>query len=230
MLKAAMKRHQELRQLLALQGADRRLASLARRHFALLQARERDRSLRELNDELAREQLRRLRAENERLSDLSWELADLEQRLQELRAQNPGGDVLLVREIQSLQRRHDELEEYVLEQMLRTDELSRSAPVEQQQTDQLDARIGRHEQRLWALLARVESQIAQTDARRRQLAASLPAGMLARYEALRPLTDNRPLARVREARCEVCVSPIPADLAAVEQPSCPGCGRLLLFL
>lgn len=66
-------------------------------------------------------------------SDLSWELADLEQRLRDLLEQREGpGDPLLEREIASLSAARAALEERVLGQMLLVDELvARAASLEQ---------------------------------------------------------------------------------------------------
>jgi hypothetical protein len=66
-------------------------------------------------------------------SDLSWELADLEQRLRDLKEQREGpGDPLLEREIASLSAARAVLEERVLGQMLLVDDLvARAASLEQ---------------------------------------------------------------------------------------------------
>jgi predicted nucleic acid-binding Zn-ribbon protein len=211
-------------QLAALHEADQRLVSLARRHYALQRARERASGMRDLTEELGREQLRRYRLENERLSDLSWELADLELRLRELREQRAdGGDVLLDREVQSLEQRHHQLEDHVLEQMLRTDELGRQSPAAQQQFDRQQAQLNQRERRLSALLARIEGRIAEADARRRRLAGQLPPAVLAHYEALRTSAGGEQLARVQAGRCSACGATISA-----EPITCPSCGRFLL--
>jgi hypothetical protein len=66
-------------------------------------------------------------------SDLSWELADLEQRLRDLEAQRDGpGDPLLDRELASMAGRRAELEERVLAQMLLVDELASRVAAEEQ--------------------------------------------------------------------------------------------------
>ena len=66
-------------------------------------------------------------------SDLSWELADLEQRLNDLKAQREGpGDPLVEREIASLSAARAALEERVLGQMLLVDELGGRAELLEQ--------------------------------------------------------------------------------------------------
>jgi hypothetical protein len=66
-------------------------------------------------------------------SDLSWELADLEQRLRDLKEQREGPrDPLIEREIASLSAARAALEERVLGQMLLVDDLvARAASLEQ---------------------------------------------------------------------------------------------------
>jgi hypothetical protein len=68
--------------------------------------------------------LRELKLVRATASDLSWELADVEQRLSDLKAQREGPeDPLMEREIASLSSRRAALEERVLRQMLLVDEL-----------------------------------------------------------------------------------------------------------
>ena len=80
----------------------------------------------QLADQQAQRQatLRELKLARAAASDLSWELADVEQRLGDLKAQREGPeDPLMEREIASLASRRAALEERVLRQMLLVDEL-----------------------------------------------------------------------------------------------------------
>ncbi len=71
-----------------------------------------------------REQLHQLKNANASIHDLAWELEEVEQRLQALVMQREGPiDILLERELQDLLRRKAELEDSMIHQMLRTDEL-----------------------------------------------------------------------------------------------------------
>jgi hypothetical protein len=68
--------------------------------------------------------LRELKLARAAASDLSWELADVEQRLRDLKEQREGPeDPLMEREIASLTGRRAALEERVLRQMLLVDDL-----------------------------------------------------------------------------------------------------------
>ena len=66
-------------------------------------------------------------------SDRSWDLADVEQRLRDLKEQREGpGDPLMEREIANLTARCAQLEERVLTQLLLVDDLIARMHVEQQ--------------------------------------------------------------------------------------------------
>ena len=68
--------------------------------------------------------LRELKLARAAASDLSWELADVEQRLNDLEGQREGpGDLLMEREIASLASTRAALEERVLAQMLLVDDM-----------------------------------------------------------------------------------------------------------
>jgi hypothetical protein len=66
-------------------------------------------------------------------SDSSWDLADVEQRLNDLKEQREGpGDLLMEREIAHLTGRRAKLEERVLTQLLLVDDLIARTQVEEQ--------------------------------------------------------------------------------------------------
>ena len=96
------------------------------------------------------------------LSDLSWELEELEQRLHDLEAQREGpSDPLAEREIASLLGKRASLEERALAQMLNVDELAAAVAAEEQL---LPAAIGEWAAHAAALQAQ-RAQIADLLAR-----------------------------------------------------------------
>jgi hypothetical protein len=74
-----------------------------------------------------------LKSERAVASDLAWELEDLEQRMRDL-AEHRGGpvDTLLERELSSIAQRRAALEEQVLAQLMRVDELLARKDAEEQ--------------------------------------------------------------------------------------------------
>lgn len=84
-----------------------------------------------------REQLHQLKSANATLHELAWEIEEVEQRLQALLGQQEGPiDILTEREIKELKRQHAELEDRMLDQMLRTDELAAQVARVQQEMKQ----------------------------------------------------------------------------------------------
>jgi chromosome segregation ATPase len=111
-----------------------------------LSERELAKTLERLNQELATGQaqiherrmqqhaaISRLKSRRGALSDLAWELEELEQRLRDLQAQREGPhDPLAEREIASIRGRRAALEEQLLAQMLQVDELAANIAAEEQ--------------------------------------------------------------------------------------------------
>ena len=77
--------------------------------------------------------LREVKLARAAASDSSWDLADVEQRLRDLKEQREGpGDLLMEREIAHLMARRAKLEERVLTQLLLVDDLIARTHVEEQ--------------------------------------------------------------------------------------------------
>ncbi len=77
--------------------------------------------------------LREVKLARAAASDCSWDLADVEQRLRDLKEQREGpGDLLMEREIAHLMGQHAKLEERVLQLLLLVDDLIMRTHVEEQ--------------------------------------------------------------------------------------------------
>jgi hypothetical protein len=77
--------------------------------------------------------LREVKLARAAASDSSWDLADVEQRLRDMKEQREGpGDLLMEREIAHLTGRRAKLEERVLTQLLLVDDLIARTNVEEQ--------------------------------------------------------------------------------------------------
>jgi hypothetical protein len=116
----------------------------------LSEGRERELLLRAQHSELVGQ----LKSGRERASDLAWELEDLEQRLRDLADQRGGPiDPLLERELTSMAGQRMALEEQLLTELLRIDELLASIAAGEQALDT--------QERLW--LAREQALIAERE-------------------------------------------------------------------
>jgi hypothetical protein len=84
-------------------------------------------------------------------SDSSWELADIEQRLNDLKEQREGpGDLLMEREIAHLADRRAKLEERVLTQLLQVDDMIARVQAQEQALASAEKAWARHKARLIA--------------------------------------------------------------------------------
>jgi hypothetical protein len=94
-------------------------------------------------------------------SDLSWELADMEQRLRDLQEQREGpGDPLLERELTSIAGQRAALEERVLAQMLLVDDLVARADAEEQALAAEEQLWAAREPALMAERVRIAAELA----------------------------------------------------------------------
>ena len=100
------------------------------------------------------------------LSDLAWEIEELEQRLRDLQAQREGpDDPLAEREMASIRGRRAALEEQLLMQMLQVDELAASIAAEEQLLVTAHDEWVARETTLLAERARVAALLAQKTGR-----------------------------------------------------------------
>jgi cell division protein FtsB len=144
-----------------------------------LSGRELAEALERLNQELAagraqldqrrieqRTAIGRLKSMRGALSDLAWELEELEQRLRDLQAQREGpSDPLAEREIASIRGRRAVLEEQLLTQMLLVDELAATIAAEEQQLAIASDEWGARETRLVAERERITTLLARKTGR-----------------------------------------------------------------
>jgi predicted RNase H-like nuclease (RuvC/YqgF family) len=147
--------------------------------FENLPARELAETLDRLNQELAAGQaqlqdqhlqqhaaISRLKDMRGALSDMAWEIEELEQRLRDLQAQREGpDDPLAEREIANIRRRRSALEEQLLTQMLQVDELAANIAAEEQLLAAASDEWAARETTLLAERARVAALLAQKTGR-----------------------------------------------------------------
>ena len=123
----------------------------------LSEGRERDRLLRAQHAELVGQ----LKSGRERASDLAWELEDLEQRMRDLAEQRGGPiDPLLERELTSIAGQRTALEERLLTELLRIDELLASTAATEQALEAEERTWSAREAALIAERARIASLLA----------------------------------------------------------------------
>lgn len=139
----------------------------------------------------------------------------------------------LMREVDALTRHKSKKEDELVAAMERAEKaagkrLEILAAIEQALTNE-SALADRYRAEGGAL----QQRIAQERAARESLAASLPAELLARYEAVRAAKHGIGVGRFENGRCSVCHIDLPADRVQALETSgpigeCPNCHRILI--
>jgi predicted nucleic acid-binding Zn-ribbon protein len=210
--------------LLDLQGSDTALAQLAHRRATLPELAEiakRDARLTELGDEIvqAETELADVAAEQRRLENevdaVRTRAARDEQRLQ-------GGGVPakevegLQHELTTLARRQSVLEDELLEVMERREELDTSLAALTGQRTEVESERSGFEAARDAAFTEIDAAATQRSAQRADVAATLPADLLALYERAREHGGGVGAAMLRQRRCEGChIELAGSELAAV---------------
>jgi predicted nucleic acid-binding Zn-ribbon protein len=178
----------------------------------------------------------------ERQAALEAQIESAKTRKAELERRMYGGQVASARdlaamddEVRQLSRHVTELENRELEVMEQIEPLDADLQAAEAERDTIDSRAGE----LRASIAHAEKELdAQIDtelAARRPLSASLPAELLARYEALRTKLGGTGAARLVGSSCSGCHLTLPAmevDRIKHAPPeavlTCDNCGRILV--
>ena len=182
------------------------------------------------------------------LGDLAREQSraerDVEQvrtRIDRDRARLDAGQVSAARELASLQaeienlhRRQDDLEEVVLELMERRETLESQLAELATERDRLSDETAEVAARRDAAVKEIDEQAGRASDQRSQIAAEVPADLLALYDQIRK-TKGVGAAMLRAGRCEGChLSLNAADLSVIrtaapdEVVRCEECRRILV--
>ena len=181
--------------------------------------------------------------------DLQREVSKFEDEVEKVRARAKRDDELMLsgevasarqltdlqHEIASLQRRQAELEDAELELLQQAEDAARVQQEAEQERDALaeeaDTAIAQRD----AALRGLGADYRQTVAQRTELAADLPADLLALYEKIRADRDGVGAAEFTANQCGACrLQMIPADLAQLrtapvdEVLRCEECRRILV--
>ncbi len=138
-------------------------------------------------------------------------------------------------EIESLRRRRGDLEDGVLELMEQREEVQARVAALQGERDGAAAALAEAEQRRDAAFAEIDAEADQSRKQRGELAAELPADLLALYEKVRASSAGVGAAALYRGRCEGCHLQLnTTDLAAIRDAApdavvrCEECRRILV--
>ncbi len=224
--------------LLALQALDAEIDSCKRRIAALKAELADDTAVARARKvaESARadyERCRKTVAEGEaRLSDLSATIGRLERRLFDGTIHNVREAASVEEELGFRRREREQLEEAVLGEMERLDELRPSVDKAESDLANLERQRSQRVSAVKAEGRAATERLNQLQAQRNALASSAPASILSRYEQLHRGAPPA-VVRLNGGNCGACGVTIPTatrqKVASDELVQCPNCQRLLVM-
>ena len=168
------------------------------------------------------------------LEDISRRMGTQEQRLYSGTSVNSKDLNTLQQEVQRLRAQHHRQEEAVLEVMDTTEALQETVQrrlrelqkAEEDWQKESVVLIGRREQ--------LEARQQETQEKRSQMASTIPADLLQRYDIMRRAKQGRAVSKVEQGSCQWCrVILTPSELQHVristDIQTCTNCGRILYY-
>jgi uncharacterized protein len=174
-----------------------------------------------------------------RARDLDLEIKGLVQKIQQTDRLLYSGKVSNPKELQdmqdelvSLRKRQGQLEDDLLEAMVRSEDGQTAVTGAQQTLDKAQATWAGSQTDLLGEKQRLENELDDLTARRKQAAAEIDPASLAKYEALRPKKRGQPVSLLQGDSCSLCGVEQTSTVAQQVRQSaqlvyCESCGRIL---
>ena len=187
---------------------------------------------------IAQQQLRSgLQAQKEAewaLEELSQRLTTQEKRLYSGTVNNPKELYALQQEVQRLRAQQSRQEDMALEVMEAADALQEIARRKAEALEQAEAIWSRESETLEARRDQLEIRKQELQAKRAQMANSIDAEIISRYDAMRRTKQGRAISKVEQNSCQWCrVILTPSELQRVrtskDLQTCSNCGRILYY-
>ena len=187
---------------------------------------------------IAQQQLRTgLQAQKEAewaLEELSQRLTTQEKRLYSGTVNNPKELYTLQQEVQRLRAQQSRQEDMALEVMEAADALQEIARRKAEALEQAEAIWSRESETLEARRDQLEIRKQELQAKRAQMANSIDAEIISRYDAMRRTKQGRAISKVEQNSCQWCrVILTPSELQRVrtskDLQTCSNCGRILYY-
>jgi uncharacterized protein len=187
---------------------------------------------------IAQQQLRTgLQAQKEAewaLEELSQRLTTQEKRLYGGTVNNPKELYALQQEVQRLRAQQSRQEDMALEVMEAADALQEMARRKAEALEQAEAIWSRESETLEARRDQLEIRKQELQAKRAQMANSIDAEIISRYDAMRRTKQGRAISKVEQNSCQWCrVILTPSELQRVrtskDLQTCSNCGRILYY-
>lgn len=168
------------------------------------------------------------------LEDLSHRLKTQEHRLYNGTVSNPKELNALQQEVQRLRTQQSLQEEKTLEVMEATESLQQTAQRTSAMLQQAEAAWVNQNAVLISQRDQLEAREQDVQLQREQLAASLQADLISRYDRIRRTRQGKAVSKVEQGSCQWCrVILTPSELQHVristKLETCSNCGRFLYF-
>ncbi len=187
---------------------------------------------------IAQQQLRTgLQAQKEAewaLEEFSQRLTTQEKRLYGGTVNNPKELYALQQEVQRLRAQQNRQEDMALEVMEAADALQEMARRKAEALEQAEAIWARESETLVARRDQLDIRKQELQAKRAQMANSIDAEIISRYDAMRRAKQGRAISKVEQNSCQWCrVILTPSELQHVrtskDLQTCTNCGRILYY-
>jgi predicted nucleic acid-binding Zn-ribbon protein len=187
---------------------------------------------------IAQQQLRSgLQAQKEAewaLEELSQRLATQEKRLYSGIVNNPKELYSLQQEVQHLRAQQNRQEDMALEVMEAAESLQEMAQRKAQTLEQAESAWTRENEALVARRDQLQVRKQELQASRAQMATSIDAEIIRRYDAMRRTKQGRAVSKIEQNSCQWCrVILTPSELQHVrtskDLQTCTNCGRILYY-
>ncbi len=173
--------------------------------------------------------------------DAEWSLEDISRRLSTQEQRLYGGSGFnskdlntLQQEVQRLRTQQQHQEEGVLEVMDSNEALQEAVQQRQRELQQVEEEWQKESQVLMSRREQLEVRHQETQAKRTQLATTIPTDLLQRYDGMRRTKQGRAVSKVEQGSCQWCrVILTPSELQHVrvspDLQTCTNCGRILYY-
>ncbi len=168
------------------------------------------------------------------LEDISRRLGTQEQRLYSGTGVNSKDLNTLQQEVQRLRAQHHRQEEAVLEVMDTTETLQETVQRRLRELQKAEEDWQKESILLTGRREQLEVRQQETQEKRTQMAMTIPADLLHRYDTMRKAKQGRAVSKVEQGSCQWCrVILTPSELQHVristDLQTCTNCGRILYY-
>jgi predicted nucleic acid-binding Zn-ribbon protein len=140
----------------------------------------------------------------------------------------------LLTEIESVKREKEELEETIIQNMSKVEEVEAAISGQKEKKDEIKGRVDEKNKELAGQLKELDDEIGVREQKREALTVRLPKNVMGLYDRIMSSKMTRAVVNVRNGSCGGCFAHIPlqkvADIRIGQRiHTCDHCGRMLYY-